>query len=746
MSLLSTHGKSAGPLQMAVSAIRSRLTEVGSDYSSQQLTKSVTSMESLSDSDRESFLQTANDLREELRSTFESLNEQHGSKGLGFEDFLPHQMEAGQIAALASGDPVAYAEAAMLKQAPSENGVTVISYENSGSAGSLDYRDEPAMESFDQRPLHDYIPYSIAFNIQASRQDEFGEAFFPTTIVSPDHGGLDMEVDHITVYNAVKHRASGQMADFGQRNLVEAVSDASILADESTTLIPHYLDSGENADKFVDTSVVATYYRKISDVEIQTAPLKAGVGVDLLGISQHPELLGAGVIDHTDAIDTRLALQKVYMQLASDGSVVDFNVLRLPRSGFIKSVEGENREMALNFRTEDLVLKPGTLAADGSAPPELQTVRDNNYTVRLRATVTGHAHLATGNVNVAAIGIEVAGISTEDGDVVPMTAGAGKSIAGALSGIQMIGYELLAARTNSNRRSRGLLINRKRYVERYAIPLGAPISAPSPNGSGRDTRDLDSLITAGRIRNSNNAVTSLLNYADTLRAYVTHRRHGQGHPAIEGMGRFMVVPFFEEMDLDVSTVINSLNSASRAEDIAAVFVNAIKDLSYRMYRYSGYQAALNASSFGDRKPRLVVGTDSVIARHLMVLGDTRTFGIQFENFEIVTSFDSRMDNKIVMSFVRSGAEGQPDPLSFGTHAWMPQLASSMQVTRDGANYQEAMVQPRTRHINNLPIMAVINVTGLKDVLTTNIAVTTDEVGTTSGSGDSTSGSTTTTSP
>ncbi|MFB6316908.1 hypothetical protein, partial [Escherichia coli] len=78
-----------------------------------------------------------------------------------------------------------------------------------------------------------------------------------------------------------------------------------------------------------------------------------------LGLSQHPGLIGAGIIDHTDAIDNSIGLEKIYIQI-SDTDALEFKTDRLARSHFVKSVEGANREMNLSFRTSDLVLDKNT--------------------------------------------------------------------------------------------------------------------------------------------------------------------------------------------------------------------------------------------------------------------------------------------------------------------------------------------------------------------------------------------------
>ncbi len=726
MSLLNITGKGGSPLTRLVDQLSLAIREGGTEFASSRYTDQVCSLESLNDADLASLNSAAQGISETISAAFESIAET--GQSLGFEALSPTQKEAGTMVALAAGNPMAYATAAMTKRAGATDGVSLIGFESAGVAGRLDYREEHAsMEAFDEKKLAEMMPYSIAFNVQASRQDEFSESFYPTTIVSPDMGGIDIAVDRTTVFNAIHHPTSGKAHDWKQRNLVEAVSDASILADESTDLIPFVQENGENEAMFLDDAVVAPTYRRVGNVDIKTKPLKVGKQINLLGISQHPQLLGAGIIDHTDAIDSRIFLDKLYLRTSDTGSVLRFNVSRLPRNAFNKSVEGADREMQLNFRSEALVLNADTMAVDGSEPTVLQPVRDSNYTVRLAIKVNGDAHVEFGTVQIDPSAVQVTEITDEDGNQVSLTAGGGKAIVDALADMKIVGFELNASRTNSNRRTRGLLLNNNREVERFAIPLGAPISAPSPIGSDRDTRDLDSLIAAARIRNSNNAVTTLLNYADTLRAFVQNRRLGHGVPAIEGVGRHVVVPFYEEMDLNLKDVINSIKSKDRAEDISSVLVNAIRDVAYRMYRDSAYQAGVDASSVGGKKVSLLVGTDSVIQRHLMVTGDRRTFGTTFEDAKIVTTLDSRMDNKIVLTFTREGTDGTPDPLSFGTHAWIPELASSIMVSRDGATYQEAMVQPRSRHINNLPIMAVINVEGLEDVLTTKVAVSTESV-------------------
>lgn len=710
MSRINSKAGQGSALANAVGALRSTIDSQGTDLSSRQITQQVISMESLDNASLGELTRTADMLKGEIKNALQ-ISLESDVEG---EELTEAQLEAGAIAAMAAGAPAEYAEVA-LRSAPAEGGER-LEVAASGAAGAVDVRETPSLEAFDERELAKFIPYSIAFNVKASRQDSFSEMFYPTTVVSPDQGGYEVHLRRTLVHNAIQHSANGRTSDWQRKNLVHAAIDATILADESTALVPTVLANGSNADKFVPEALVAPTTRRIGNVDVVTAPLLIGQQVDLLGLSSHPGLLGAGFIDHTDAIDAAISLEKLYVQL-NDTTVVRFNTLRLARAGFVKSVEGDGREMALAFRSQDLVLDANTTDVAGVSPEILQAVRDANYTVRLSVNVTGTINVQLGNAELFASKVNVASIVDEDGNEISLASGAGRTIAQALTAeAQVLCYELKAARTNSNRRTRGLLLDHNDQVYRYTIPLGAPISAPSPAGSNRDARDLESLIDAVRVRNTNNAVTRLLNYIGTLKEYVGSVQRKGCLPSVEGVGGFLVQPFFEDLVIDMDEQISSIRDIDRAADVNALLVNSIRDVAYRMYRASGFQPALNASSNGSNQPKLLIGTDVLLQRHLMVTGDSRTFGIAFANYQIESTFDSRMDDTIIIAITRDGQCEAGDPLQWGVHAWIPELASSMMVARDGGTYPEAMVQPRNLHVNNVPVAARIKVKNLDKVL------------------------------
>lgn len=712
MSKLNLGQKQVSPLKSAVDELSVQMKERGNDFVSSQQTQQLVSLESMSDA-------VVSDLEHHIEGLMSNIRDTFG--GLGVEHLTDEQLKAGAFAAMAYGSPVEYADRAYKNlTAVGMEGITVVEPSMGGAFGQMDYRRAPtaSLEAFSEQELRSHIPYSIAFNVQAARQDAFAEAFYPTIVVTPDQAGLDITVRRTQVFNEVRHGTSGKAIDFNKKNLVDAVRDASILANESTRVIPVVAEDDSNAERFVDRALVAPSIRRIENVDIKTAPLAMGKEVDLIGISQSPGLIGAGIMDMTDALDARLHLEKLYLKIGS--KAIRFPVERLPRTQFVKSVEGNYREMNLQFSTSDLVLTADSLAVDNSEVPELAPIKDNRYTVKLKVSVNGEVNVELGNLKVFASPVEVAMIHDVDGNQISTTAGAGRAIVDALGRIELVAYDLFASRSNANRRTRGLLLDNTEYTERHTIPLGSPISVPSPLNTNRDASDLTALINAARIRNTNNAVTALLNYAETLKNYVTSSYLKGPVPEIEGIGRYLVKPFYEETTIDLSEIVNSISSAERAEDISATLVNAIRDVAYRMHRDSGYQPALDAVTGGMADmPELLIGTDSVLMQHLMVSGDNRTAGIGFD-YTIVGSPDTRMYDKIVLTFSRKKMAGTPDALSFGNMAWIPELTSSVTVSRNGATVKEAMVQPRSRHINNLPILAIINVKGLRQILTSKV--------------------------
>jgi hypothetical protein len=577
-----------------------------------------------------------------------------------------------------------------------------------------------ALEAYDEKENKNAVVYSVAYNMLAARQDEFGEAFYPPVVVTPDQVGFSVSVRLIQVYDEVRRQVSGDLDNFNKRNIIQAVIDPTILKNDQTKIVPVYRT--ESAHNFVDAALMAPKDVLVEGETVTTSAYAIGQKFSLLAISQTAALLETGLQDTTDSIDTAIALAALYVKV-TDGvtnEVVSFNTTRLPLATMHYAVQGNTRLMNLAFNTSSLLVNANTKKINGAASSLLAPVTAGNYSVRLGVSVSGSVNLELADTNIFASKLAVVSVTDVDGNVLSLTSGVGATIAALFINAEVIGYDLDARRTNINRRMRGQLLDTTFYNQVYAVPLRSPITVPRPLtiGDANDSTDLAALITATHIRTSNAAVEELLKVEQYLADYVnTHEALGTAAPEILGVASFLVKPFYEQYDMDVNTHIDSVKSHERASDIQALLVNKLRDMAYRMYRDSGYKAASDALAGGmSPTPTVIIGTDPVLSRYLTISGDFRTLGNDF-NVKVVSTLNKNMAGKIIMSFgVFDGSEGVPNPMHFGNMAWKPELTLVLPLHRNGANSKELTVQPAFLHVTNLPVMASLTVNGISDIV------------------------------
>jgi hypothetical protein len=533
----------------------------------------------------------------------------------------------------------------------------------------------------------------------------------------------------VQVYDEVRRTIDGAVSkNFGKKNIIQALIDPTILRNDLSKIIPVYRP--EAAANFVSPSLVPTETIVHEGISVETGPLAINKQFSLLGISQTDALLETGMLDSTDAIDPAIKLDALYLSVGSGAGteVIKFKSVANMQSGtFTYSVQNNYRLMSLNFISNALVINQNTTKADGTASTVLAPIVSGQYEVKLSLQVFGTVNLELADTQLSAGAVSIYEIRDSSGNIVDPTTGVGATISTALQGAAVIGYDLNARRTNTNRRERGQLLDLTFYNMVYGVPLLSPITIPRPLtlGDQNDASDLAALITATHIRTSNAAVAKLLEAEGALQELVT--QNGglyQGDPEILGVARFLVTPFYEHQNYSAPAVVDSIKSHERAADIQASLVNLLRDMVYRMYRDSGFKAAADALAGGvAATPTVIIGTDPVIARYLQVTGDFRTLGNDF-NVKIVSTLNINMRGKIRFSFGEfgEGKEGVPNPMHFGNMAWKPELTLILPLHRNGANSKEITVQPSFLHIVNLPIMGSIDVSGIESVVTAKVPV------------------------
>jgi hypothetical protein len=669
------------------------------------IARSALSLESLRDDQMHSLNMAGNEISVALEAI---------ASELGIEKRLTQaQIDAGTIAGVLAGDYKSFLGHKHEFPSISTEGMSVV--QANGLSDAMANRSF-AMEAYDERENRNAVVYSIAYNMQSARQDEFGETFFPTLVVTPDNVGFGITVNLMMVYDGIERKITGSFEDFKKKNIIRAVVDASILKKEQTKVVP--VHRAQSADKFVLPAVVPPYSIMLEGEAITTAPIAMGKKVDLIGLSQTDTLLAAGIMDMTDTLDPYVTLQNLYAVVGTD--ILKFNVTNLPLSNFTYSTQNNYRVETLNFTTTSILLNKFTTRVDGTALTTLSDIVTSDLIVRLEVNATGTTNIETGETTVYGNSISVYSVQDSSGNMLDLTAAPAAAIVAAFSTGILAGYDMIAYRTNMNRRQRGQLIDVTKFTQLYNVPLRSPITTIHPiNTDGQtDASDVQALITATRIRTSNEAVSALLNASTLLRDYVDSRDAVGAGPDILGVGRFFVRPTYFEETMDMNVVVDSLKSHERAADIQAALVNKIRDLAFRMYRDSEYKAAADALNGGiSPTPVVIIGTDPVISRYLTVTGDLRTLGGEFD-IRIVSTLDSRISGKIFIAFGIFDEQRNvaPNPLNFGNMVWAPELVLTANISRAGTISKETVVQPRFIMLTHCPIMSVLEVENIPDVL------------------------------
>ena len=630
---------------------------------------------------------------------------------------MSEPMKAALIIAVASMDHAGSYHKAALKCAPGQLSMEGLS---SGIGGSVDHigdDDGFSMESFDETELRNFAGQNIMFNVLAAQQDPVAEALFPTKVIAASEGGIAVTVDRQEVISQNDHATTGSVLNVTRKNLISAFADASILSTESTALIP-YANVDTTADaSFVAAALVASTNRVVGDVTIPTRPLLIGKQLDLLGLSAHPGLIDNGILNQTDQIANGVKLKKIYISM-DDGlldGVFAFDTTHMTRTQFKASAEGKGREMTLSFISDTLQLTSESTLIDNVTLVNtiLDTITAGTIaTATLGVSLQGNLDLNSGTMSVHASDLHVTNALDADGNAVADTALVAQ-IAG-LTTFKVVGYEVEARRSNSNWRTDGTVIDATQYTESYAIPLGYPISVITPVDDTQTGTKISAMVNAARIRNSNNAITTLINYSEQLAAVKESIAAGVDVDII-GAGSNIVTPYFDTTAIDVNAAVTNISSHERGEDVAYVLISAIRDAAFKMYRESNYGPALDIANAGMKtKAKVVIVVDAVVERYLTLPGNEKILGENMD-YEIVSTNDNRMTDNIYLTFTRN-RPGSEDGLTFGVHGFIPEMIQRVNTSKNGGTTKNDRVIPRSLHLPVLPVLHHLTVANLSQAI------------------------------
>lgn len=636
------------------------------------------------------------------------------------EELEQGQKDAGIIVMAASGDVEKYHAAAT---------------DTSGDSGlqldptTVDVQNI-SQESYDAREIANMMPVSVVFNVGAARQDDAMEAVWPTISLTADQAGLNLEVTRNMVHSQFTHTSQGKQSKelFGQRNLVHALIDSSILKNQATEIVPVY-----NTEAGIFDEQVGVVERTIDNVTVDSGALLFNEPFNLIGVGAGSALDPFGARDMTDTIDSLVRLNDLYVEITDDAShtsIVPINVLDLNLTQFQKSQENSDRDVTLSWSTTSVTINGNQLDKNGQLAEALEAFRTSPYdkfVIRLKMSANGRLNLADGNGELNSGNVSIDGfykqVIRQDGtqDLVPVAESAEVLAAKAkITSLKLRSYTLDARYANLNRRERGLIVRQDTRNARYTIPLQPPITALKPVTDTKSGYAVDSAIQTARVANTTAGVAELMRMDNFLSRYQNSSSFLDENTATIGIGAYMIRPYYEHKVVNMPKLINNVNSHTLAQDISTHLTLLIRDSFAKAMMVSGWMAAQQCSGSGTKeKPTAVIITDPRTAQYLFVQGDTRLLGDSFNAKPVVSQFLEFRDTIFVLPR-REASVNKPDGLNWGNMFWLPELITNMPIARGGQISNEFTVQTRRRHICHCPILIRIDLKDMNKVIDTKV--------------------------
>ncbi len=585
-------------------------------------------------------------------------------------------------------------------------------------------------EAYDERVNNSAILYSMQYNAQAALQEEATETWWPTITVPNDNAAFTIEVKRWFVYDAIERQANGEVADLKRINIIRAARNPDLLNTNDTTGYPVFRTSSADQfwDKLVAGNVVTQTIKPDRNRTLVTAPLRPGITRDILGLSQTDEMLNAGPMNQTDSLDTKFTLRTIYVEFTdpADPTVKEtfkFNTSVIPSSEYTYVLQGGYREMQLNFRTSDLMLDKNSKTHDNSAPVLLAGLATTELMFRMETRASGNIDIQDGKevLDPSASGVKPVSCWNNTKQELPLNAAPAAAIAAILATGKIIGYDLTYYLANSNRRLFGQLMDSRSERQMYYIPLRSPVSIQHPAhvDPSVDAIDIQALLTHTRFRLVNEGIRKIHETYGALTQFASANDGSIDPPNVLGVGRFYVKPVRKYLPLDVTATVMNLTSEDARANIQAVIVNHIRQMGIEMFIESEYGPANSAMHGGVAPmPELIVLCSPDVEQYITVPGELRTMGGSPVPIRVVSHIDQTLSGRIYMTFGQFGANRNTEvvPLNSGNLFWSSELVLSGTINRQGATSRETMVQPRYFFLSHLPVMGLIEVTGIPGAL------------------------------
>ena len=586
-----------------------------------------------------------------------------------------------------------------------------------------------AKEAYDGSRTDTNYLYSIVYNFVAAKQEELVEMFYPTVVVDPALANIVVELKFASIMDEVIRPADGGLNKpmFNKKSLAKAIYDESVFGTDRNRLFPIFND--ENKELYLEEAKRSE--KHLGNELITVAPIRFGKEFNILGISQTAKQLSKGLADHTEALDRAVYIKDLYLSLTGDHNTEEFfkfDVSKMSTNNFVYNPQNHNKDLILNcidqvvsFSTRDTKTIRGTDSV-------ILNALNEGYIVDVMFSISGNGNTQYGDIILSGTNIKLLQIRDKAGTILPTEDEKYKNIAKVFESVKLVAYELFAHSVNSNLRKRAQLVTCDSYKEAYTIPVrsGLMTMVPVNNVLGSDN-DIDTIVAPAQYLGAKMSMYGIneLFSLESFLSEITNRGAKQAiRPAddygFKSVSKHVLYPAYTHSNVNLTTLVSSIESKSRDEDVRKAILQEIVNLAMILYTDSNYIVAFQnvLGGNGGAKPQLIVGTEPNIERLLVVDGKNEFEVGNVFTIKIVSTPNPKFKGKIVFSFGVKDIQKESvvNPLHFGFTGYAPNIVYDLpRDSSNGATSHERHYQPRFIHVSNLPILGVITVSGIEDV-------------------------------
>lgn len=585
-----------------------------------------------------------------------------------------------------------------------------------------------AKEAYDGAKTDTSYLYSIVYNFVAAKQEELVEMFYPTVVIDPTLADITVELKFASVMDEVIRPADGSINKplFNKRSMAKAIYDEATFNTDRNRLFPIFND--ENKALYLEEA--KRDEKHLGNELITVAPVRFGKEFNILGVSQTAKQLNKGLADHTESLDRAVYIQDLYLSLTGDSGeeFFKFDVSKMSTNNFTYNPQNHNKDLVLNCIDQIVSFDTRNTKTIKGLDSTILTALAEGYIVDVMFSISGHGNTQYGDMLLSQTNIKLVQVRDRAGSILPKTEEAYRNIAKAFENVKLVAYELFAHSVNSNLRKRAQLVTCDSYKEKYTIPVrsGLMTMVPVNNVLGSDN-DIDAIVAPAQYLGAKMSMFGI-NELFGLEAFlseITNRGAKQAlGPAddygFKSVSRHVLYPAYTHSTVNLTTLVSSIESKNRDEDVRCALIQEIVNLGMQLYTDSNYIVAFQnvLGGNGGAKPQLIVGTEPNIERLLVVDGKNEFDVGNVFTIKILSTPNPKFKGKIIFSFgVRDiQKESVVNPLHFGFTGYAPNIVYDL--VRDSSNNStshERHYQPRFVHVNNLPILGVIDVSGIEDV-------------------------------